>query len=86
MTPSSPATPRILADLRLRALGLALIAIAGAAIWWLAARAPTGVRQEADYLAATVAFLGISGGGMLASLGAHIHDPVRIAERWRPPA
>lgn len=99
MTPNSQATalarPRdarggsLAADLGLRALGLALLALAGAAIWWLSGRMPVGARHvpaPPDYLAAAIAFIGTSGGGALVSLGAHIHDPVPIAHRWRPGA
>lgn len=74
-------------DLAIRAGGLALLAFAAAAIDWLATPAHADARHVAtllDYGAAAIAFLGASGGGMLLCLGAHIHDPVAISERWRP--
>jgi hypothetical protein len=35
---------------------------------------------------AAVGFIGCSLGSALAWLGAHVHDEVEIAERWRNPA
>jgi len=68
-------------DLSLRAGGILSLAIATAAIHLLARlHQPTGALA---FLLAATGFLCASGGAMLAILGRHIHDPVRISARWQ---
>lgn len=73
-------------DIRIRLLGLAAVALAGAIIRWLHAdiRQHPGAEASAWQLAlVAVAFLGASIGCGLAGLGRHVHDRIELSERWR---
>jgi len=72
---------RLRTDLTLRASGILSLAIAVAAIHALARlHPPTGALA---LLLAAIGFLCASGGAMLAIVGGHIHDRVRVSARWR---
>ena len=68
-------------DLSLRAGGILSLAIAVAALHTLARlHSASGV---VAFMLATTGFLCASAGAMLAIVGAHIHDPVRVSARWQ---
>ncbi len=72
---------RLRTDLSLRAGGVLSLAIAVIAIHTLARLYPQ--TSPLAFLLATIGFLSASAGAMLAVVGGHIRDPVRISARWR---
>ena len=76
----------IVADIGIRAIGLAAIALSAAIIGWLHAYMQQNPASEASLwqlALLAVAFLSASVGCGLAALGRHIHDRIEVAERWR---
>ena len=72
---------RLRTDLSLRAGGILSLAIAAIAIHTLARLQPqTGAFA---FLLAIIGFLTASAGAMLAIVGHHIHDRVKVSARWR---
>ena len=76
---------RIIADLRLRGAGLALLAVGAMVMRHLFKGAPLP-RGHAVALAevglAAIGFLGLSLGTALSALGARLLDQVELSERW----
>ena len=76
------------ADIGLRIGGLLLLALGACAIKLLYAQVHALPAHEASLLEMVIGalgFLGLSVGGVLATLGRHIYDPVQISERWSEP-
>ena len=74
-------------NIGLRLAGLALLGIAGMAIYWLFGSIHSGGLHTAkpiEYLLAFVSFASASAGGVLLSFGTHIFDEVEVSERWKP--
>lgn len=74
-------------NIGLRLTGLALLGIAGVAIYWLFGSVHSGGLHAAkpiEYLLAFVSFASASAGGVLLSFGTHIFDEVEVSERWKP--
>lgn len=73
-------------DLSIRVLGIGLLVLGAVATHHLRGIVPGALRQEAtlgEMAVAAAAFIGFSLGAALTLLGAHIHDEIEIAERWR---
>lgn len=81
MTSRKPTQSRRLAtDIGIRILGVAIVGTGSGAGYGLT---HWGLRGPFPFLLATIAFIGLSFGGLLAALGHHIFDQVEVSPRWR---
>ncbi|KZE12036.1 hypothetical protein [Sphingomonas hankookensis] len=71
------------ADRTLRLLGLVLLVVAGAALYWLyALHVPPQSAGLLAYGLGAVAYIGASSGAASVILGRHLFDEVTISPRW----
>ena len=72
-------------DLAIRATGVLLVTVgvlAGRHLYAAVASAQGHPMSAAQLLWGALAYLGCTSGGILACLGAHIHDKVRVSSPW----